>query len=195
MNIYQKPSKIVISIVIVGLLIFRPLPSAAKSLSFEFINIFKIADFKTKESSIAVATSSVQPAEVGEEDQERQDRIDRINKYFEQRNMPLAGYGEDFLEVAEKCGMDWRLLPAIGVRESSGGKNQFNNNPFGWGSAKIKFNDFKDAIQNVGEHLCGLRPSTERYYKDKTTYKKLWYYNGTVIASYPSEVIDIMEMF
>ena len=33
-----------------------------------------------------------------------------------------------------------------------------------------------------------------RYYKDADTMKKLWYYNGTVIPSYPAEVVDIMEM-
>jgi hypothetical protein len=96
--------------------------------------------------------------------------------------------------MADKCDIDWRLLPAIGVRESSGGKFQYNNNPFGWGSAKIRFKDFSQAIDVVSDNLCGLNDATAKYYKDKTTYQRLWYYNGTVIPSYPQEVIDIMEM-
>jgi hypothetical protein len=128
------------------------------------------------------------------EDAESVVRAERIDEYFSKRDMPLAGYGAKFVEVAKKCDIDWRLLPAIGVRESSGGKHLMNNNPFGWGSAKIKFDDFNDAIENVSDHLCGLRETTAKYYKDKTMMQKLWYYNGSVIPSYPKEVVEIMEM-
>ena len=131
-----------------------------------------------------------------EETQTLDDQIlaDRIDAYFTKRNMPLAGYGAKFVEVSEKCNIDYRLLPAISVRESSGGKFQFNNNPFGWASAKVKFKDFSDAIDQVSDNLCGLVPSTSKYYKDKSTYQILWSYNGSVIHSYPKEVMDIMDM-
>ncbi|EKD76306.1 MAG: hypothetical protein ACD_43C00158G0001, partial [uncultured bacterium] len=68
-----------------------------------------------------------------------------------------------------------------------------NNNPFGWGSAKIKFDDFSEAIDVVSSNLGGYNPNTARYYKDTDTKKKLWYYNGTVMPSYPAEVISIMN--
>lgn len=123
------------------------------------------------------------------------DRADRLNAYFEKRDMPLASYGEKFVRAADACGLDWRLLPAIGVRESSGGKHYMNNNPFGWGSAKIKYADFGAAIDDVTEHLCGSRDTTSSYYKDKTTYQKLWYYNGSVMPTYPAEVMSIMNKF
>ncbi|MEK7624772.1 MAG: hypothetical protein AAB467_00300 [Patescibacteria group bacterium] len=121
------------------------------------------------------------------------DRAERIDNYFQKRGMPLAGNGEIFVRVAEKCNIDWRLLPAIGVRESSGGLHMQYNNPFGWGSAKIKFYNFEDAIETVSDNLCGFNPGTARYYKDQTTMKRLWYYNGTVMPSYPEEVVDIMD--
>src|SRR3989338_3116903 len=57
-------------------------------------------------------------------------RAQRINEYFAKRDMPLAGFGDKFVKVADACGLDWRLLPAIGVRESSGGKHLINKNPF-----------------------------------------------------------------
>jgi hypothetical protein len=122
------------------------------------------------------------------------ERAERIDAYFEKRGMPLTGYGAKFVEVADKYGIDWRLLPAIGVRESSGGKHLMNNNPFGWGSAKIPFTDFNDAIEVVAYNLSGNNPNTARYYKDTDSYKKLWYYNGTVMPTYPDEVIAIMNM-
>lgn len=122
------------------------------------------------------------------------DRAERIDRYFSKRGMPLAGYGAKFVEISEKCNIDWRLLPAIGVRESSGGLHMMNENPFGWGSAKIKFYNFEDAIETVSDNLCGFNLATARYYKDQTTMKRLWYYNGTVMSSYPQEVVDIMDM-
>ncbi len=122
-------------------------------------------------------------------------RASRLDNYFDKYRMPLAGYGDKFIEVADSCGIDWRLLPAISVQESTGGKYMRLNNPFGWASAKIGFKDFEEAIEIVGMNLCGLNEKTASYYKDKTTYQKLWSYNGTVNHSYPSRVIAIMEKF
>jgi len=115
-------------------------------------------------------------------------RADKIDNYFKERNMPLYGYGKKMVEVADKNGIDWRLLPAISIRESSGGKHMCDNNPFGWGSCKITFNSIDEAIQTVGYKLNNLP-----VYKGKSTEQKLYYYNGTVIESYPSEVIEIMN--
>ena len=67
------------------------------------------------------------------------ERPARIDRYFAERKMPLAGYGAKFIEAADQCNMDWRLLPAIAVRESSGGKQACGNNPFGWGSCRTDF--------------------------------------------------------
>jgi hypothetical protein len=44
----------------------------------------------------------------------REQRADAINTFFKQRSMPLQGSGMTFVLVAEKYGIDWRLLPAIG---------------------------------------------------------------------------------
>jgi hypothetical protein len=109
--------------------------------------------------------------------------------------MPLSGYGQKFVEVADSCGIDWRLLPAISVQESTGGKYMRLNNPFGWASARIGFKDFNEAIEVVGKNLCGLNEKTASYYKNKTTYQKLWSYNGTVNHAYPGQVLAIMEKF
>ncbi len=125
----------------------------------------------------------------------RGEKIERIDRYFEKRQMPLAGYGQKFIEAAEKCGMDWRLLPAIAVRESSGGKQMTQNNPFGWGSAKIGFENLDQAVDIVGWNLCGLNLKTSVYYKDKTASEKLWSYNGTINPKYPDEVLAIMDQF
>ncbi len=122
-------------------------------------------------------------------------RAERIDAYFAARNMPLEGYGEEFVAAADKYDLDWRLLPAIGVRESSGGKRLMNNNPFGWGSARIYFEDFSEGIEIVSWNLAGENPNTAKYYKDADIETILYYYNGSVEPPYIGEVIHIMEMF
>lgn len=123
------------------------------------------------------------------------ERPGRIDAYFEKHNAPLAGHGETFVEAVDNCviGMDWRLLPAIAMRESSGGKRMQLNNPFGWGSAEIPFESIDDAILGVGKHLCGSVTSTAKWYSTTSTERKLYYYNGTVIPTYPAEVMWIMD--
>ena len=123
------------------------------------------------------------------------ERPAQIDRYFAERNMPLADYGAKFVEAADKCDMDWRLLPAISVRESSGGKQACGNNPFGWASCRLDFESIEQAIEIVGANLCGLNPRTESYYKNKTTYERLWNYNGVVNPKYPDEVLGIMDQF
>jgi len=122
------------------------------------------------------------------------ERADAIDAFFQKRSMPLAGYGTTMVSAAEKNGLDWRLLPAIAARESSGGKQACNFNPFGWGSCKIEFKSWTEAINTVAAHLGGNRPTTSDYYKDTTTKEKLHFYNGTVMPAYTGEVLAIMDM-
>ena len=123
------------------------------------------------------------------------ERVLRTDRYFAERSMPLEGYGAKFVEAADKCDLDWRLLPAIAVRESSGGKQACGNNPFGWSSCRADFESVEKAIEIVGANLCGFNPRTEIYYKNKTTYERLWSYNGIVNQNYPDEVLKIMDDF
>ncbi len=119
-----------------------------------------------------------------------------INKFFKERNMPLSGSGMTFVLVAEKYGLDWRLLPAISIRESSGGKEACGYNAFGWGSCKLghNYNSYEEAVEAIGKNLGGANKATARYYAGKSTEEKLYYYNGSVEPPYTGEVIAIMEM-
>lgn len=122
------------------------------------------------------------------------DHAKKIDDYFAKRNMPLEGYGTKLVQVAEDNDLDWRLLPAIAIKESTGGKFACHNNPFGWGSCKIKFKSFDAAIDAVALNLGGKNPATARYYKDATIEEILHHYNGSVIPAYPGEVMEFMEL-
>ena len=130
-------------------------------------------------------------------DSVRQAKADAIDAYFEARDMPLFGTGMKMAEEADKNDLDWRLLPAIAARESTGGKNdciKVDNNPFGWGSCRIGFKTIDDAIETVAKNLGGNNPSTKRHYGDKTLKGILQAYNPpSIVANYANQVIRIMN--
>ena len=126
----------------------------------------------------------------------RKEHAQAINKFFKDRAMPLHGTGMTFVLVAEKYGLDRRLLPAIGIRESSGGKAACGYNAFGWGSCKLGHNyySYEEAIESIGKNLGGANKNTARYYAGKSTEVKLYHYNGSVEPPYTGEVLAIMDM-
>lgn len=120
-----------------------------------------------------------------------------IDAYFALHDMPLEGMGMKMAEEADKNGIDWRLLPAITVRESTGGKSdckKVKNNPFGWGSCKIGFNSLNEAIETVALNLGGNNPNTASHYDNKTTKQILRAYNPpSIVPKYAEQVIVIMN--
>jgi len=99
-------------------------------------------------------------------------KVKKIENFFKDRDMPLFENAETFVEVAEKYDLPYNFLPAIATVESSGGKRDKNNNPFGWGSAKIRFSHYDEAIEVVGQKLA-----THKFYRNKTISQKLLVYN------------------
>lgn len=114
-----------------------------------------------------------------------------IDDYFDHYDCPIAGNGRIFVREAIEDGIDWRIVPAISMRESTGGKKMFRaNNPFGWGC--ISFASLEEAISTVTRNLAGLNPGTAGFYKHKSNWQKLRKYNSCVEA-YPDEVRKIMR--
>jgi hypothetical protein len=128
----------------------------------------------------------------------REKKAEAIDKYFETRSMPLAGHGMTMILEAEKNGIsDWRLLPAIAVRESTGGKHEckrVENNAFGWGSCKIGFDSHEVAIAIVAKNLGGNNPKTAHHYDNKGIKEILRAYNPpSVVPKYAEQVMSIMD--
>lgn len=81
-----------------------------------------------------------------------------VREFFESRKAPLAEHASDFVKTADKYEIDYRLLPAISMQESNGGKRLPNGsfNPFGYGiygNKVLRFNSFAEAIDKVGKGL------------------------------------------
>lgn len=85
-------------------------------------------------------------------------RLILVRDFFKKYNSPLKDVDAQFIEVADKYGLDFRLLPAIAMQESNGGKKVIkdSHNPFGYGiygNLVIKFASWEEAVEKVGNAL------------------------------------------
>lgn len=131
------------------------------------------------------------------EQEKREARAEAIDAYFKSKGMPLDGTGMKMVLEAEVNELDWRLVPAIAIRESTGGKfecKRVKNNPFGWGSCKIGFESNGHAIETVARNLGGNNPNTRYHYANKDTRQILRAYNPpSIVPRYAEQVISIMD--
>ncbi len=128
---------------------------------------------------------------------EQEEHARKIDAYFADRNMPLEGYGMKMVIEAEKNDIDWRILPSIAVRESTGGKHackRVQYNAFGWGGCTIGFKSTNEAIETVARNLGGNNPNTAKYYDGKPLRKILDTYNGLAVLAYADQVMGIMSV-
>ena len=144
-----------------------------------------------------VLASNKDEEEKVEREEARIKKAEAIDTYFKMYDMPLYGTGMKMVLEAEKNGIDWRLLPAIAVRESTGGKyacKRVTNSFFGWGSCKINFKSTEQAIEVVAHNLGGNNPNTDHYYAGKNTKEILQKYNPpSIVKNYATQVMNIMD--
>ncbi len=144
--------------------------------------------------------------ELTKEEIARKEKADKIDAYFRERGLPLAGHGMGMVLAAEKYGLDWKIIPAIAMKETTGGKFAcpatykrtrdigYTYNVFGWGSCTIKFKSYEDAFDTVAKNLTGNNPATASYYTGKNTIGILESYNPRwVVPDYPERVVAIMK--
>lgn len=62
-------------------------------------------------------------------------RADTLERFFQRYGSPLASHAKFFVEVADKYKLDYRLLPAIALQESGGGRYIPHNSYNAWGYA------------------------------------------------------------
>lgn len=134
-----------------------------------------------------------------QEDESRIIKAEAIDDYFASNGAPLSGYGPKFVEEAEKHNLDWRLLPAIAMRESTGGKfactsAKAPNNSFGWHSCKKGFSSVDESIEYISKTISGNNENARAYRKNMTTDEILKTYNpDSIVPGYSKQVIKIMD--
>ena len=128
-------------------------------------------------------------------------RAAKIDAYFAQWDLPLSGHGKGMIEAADKYGIDWRLLPALAMLETTGGKNLCgdgtNLNAFGYGSCKIHFGTFEASFEAVAKTLSGNCERTAHLYKRKSIEGILEVYNPPntpgMTPGYHKKALNVMS--
>jgi hypothetical protein len=139
-------------------------------------------------------------ADVADNKQKAHDEeVKKIDAYLSDKGMPLAGHGEQLVTAAEKNNLDWTLVTAVAVRESTGGKHACKNpiapnNYWGWSSCHSGFDSLETGIDKISAHLGGNIESTARYYKGKDIEGILATFNPPkIVPEYVSQVKAIMQ--
>ncbi len=106
----------------------------------------------------------------------------KIDAYYAHHDLHMEGMGSKLAQAAADNDLPVTALAAMAMIESTGMDPktcaQRTNNPFGYGSCKIKFDSVDEAITTVAETLAAKRPGTARFYANKTFAQKLRVYNG-----------------
>ena len=96
-------------------------------------------------------------------------RAKQLEIFFQSYDSPLATYSAYFVKMADKYGIDWKLLPAIAGVESTFGKKipVGSYNAYGWNGGNARFDSWEEGIEEV------CRKLKEKYYERglKTPYK------------------------
>jgi len=169
------------------------IPMLAVGIPFSGIN--PIIDLNNIPFQVAKENSAI----ITQEEVVRKEKAEKIDGYFANRDAPLEGYGMKFVLEAEKYNLDWRLLPAIAMRETTGGKQicknpNFPNNAFGWGSCKMGFESIDKSIEHIAKSISGNNPNVKAYKQGMTSSEILKKYNpDSIIPGYSLQVIKIMN--
>lgn len=114
-------------------------------------------------------------------------RVARLEKFFKIYHCPTPHHAFDYLRAADGYGLDYRLLPAVSIRETLCGiteKQQHNH--WGYHPGHQSFPSIEAGIDFLAQRL-----TRNPLYKDKTLRDKLFTYNPR--DEYPDEVERIMR--
>lgn len=78
-----------------------------------------------------------------------------LKNFLETNKSPLTPYTELLVQTADKYGLDFRLIPAIAMVESTGGKVMpaDSHNAWGFANGATRFSSWEAAIEKVAQTL------------------------------------------
>jgi len=111
-------------------------------------------------------------------------RTERLEAFFKAYDCPAPLHVEAYLRAADSHAIDYRLLPAISLVESTCGAFEKMNNRWGWDSAQSGFRSVPDGIEYISAQLA-----ENPRYKGKSVPEKLYTYNP-----YPQYVRQVQRL-
>lgn len=111
-------------------------------------------------------------------------RSERLEAFFKAYDCPAPLHVDEYLRAADSHEIDYRLLPAISLVESTCGAFEKMNNRWGWASAQTGFPSVSAGIEFISTQLA-----ENPRYKGKTLPEKLFTYNP-----YPQYVRQVQRL-
>ena len=96
----------------------------------------------------------------------------RLETFFKAYDCPGPFHVQEYLQAADSHELDYRLLPAISLVESTCGAFERMNNRWGWDSTQSGFESVPAGIDYITEQLA-----ENPKYKGKSVKEKLFTYN------------------
>lgn len=93
------------------------------------------------------------------------DRTIILSKFLTRYHSPLAPYASSFVEKADEYGIDYRLLPAIAMQETTLCKKTLPQAPYNcwgwgiWGKHVKNFDSFDEAIDTITKYFANKKES------------------------------------
>ena len=121
-------------------------------------------------------------------------RVETIHDFLASYNSPLTPFSQNIVDSADKYNLDFRLLPAIAMQESTVCKKIISDshNCWGWGiyGKKVtKFESFEQAIETISKAL-----SNEYKNKGLETLSEIQSkYNPSNTSDWQSSVAQFMD--
>jgi len=131
-------------------------------------------------SAACASATTVADSSLTTEDQ----RHERLEAFFQSFGCPTPHHVKEYVGTADNFAIDYRMLPAISVLESTCGVHQRLNNRWGWDSARKGFASFRAGLEYIARQL-----SEGRYYKGKTLEEKVYMYNPK-----PEYVVQVKKL-
>lgn len=121
-------------------------PTFSQTISLEAYEL-KASNLATKKVEVKLIVAEI----VAEEDS----RAKTLKKFLSVYASPMANEADNFVKIADKYNLDWRLLPAIAGVESTFGKfiPSGSYNAYGWHNGKYYFNSWSDATETVAKGI------------------------------------------
>ena len=128
----------------------------------------------------AVASDSTLPPE--------DPRFVRLEAFFKTYDCPGPLHVQEYLQAADSHALDYRLLPAISLVESTCGAFERLNNRWGWDSVQSGFDSVPAGIDYITEQLA-----ENPKYKGKTVREKLFTVQSLQGICAPSRTADAAD--
>src|ERR1700742_778076 len=140
---------------------------AAASLSMARRVVFTLAGLALAIASTADQTPPIQVTVAPDP------RAPRLERFFHRYNCPAPYHVSEYLRASDGYNLDYRLLPAISIRESLCGVSERQmNNFWGYHPDRLSFPTIEAGIDYVARQLA-----ESPFYRGKSLTEKLFVYN------------------